>query len=420
MTLVFRYAACTHIGLVSTQNEDSGYASPQLIAVADGMGGHVFGEVASAIAVATVHEFDAAGHIDSVPALRSVMATANSRLADRIRRDPRLEGMGTTLTALLLLNEHEVGLIHIGDSRAYRLRHGKLRQLSHDHTLVQALVDEGRLTEEQARKHPYRNMITRVMQGLEDTEPDLGADDVEPGDRLLVCSDGLPDGPVSDDQIERALKRHSDPQQAAQALVDLALKAGGPDNVTCVIADVIETDDPAAGRHPGADAVVVGAAADPNVDIEGDTPTQASLEPVSTELARDLSTDDEDDEHLRYAPRAPRRFRWLLRSLLLLIVLGLLGAGGVWAYNWTQRQYFIGTATQENPSTGQPEEHVAIYRGLSQQIPGIDLSSVVEVDPLLVNSLPEYQRRRISETIPADDLTEARRIVDALEAAAGD
>jgi serine/threonine protein phosphatase PrpC len=414
VTLVFRYAACTHIGLVSSQNEDSGYASPQLIAVADGMGGHVFGEVASAITVATVHEFDAAGHIDSVPALRNVMTTANARLADRIRRDPRLDGMGTTLTALLLLGDHEVGLIHIGDSRAYRLRNGKVRQLSHDHTLVQALVDEGRLTEEQARKHPYRNMITRVMQGLEDTEPDLGADDVEPGDRLLVCSDGLPDGPVSDEAIERALKRHNDPQQAAQALVDLALKAGGPDNVTCVVADVIETDDPAAAHHSGADAVVVGAAADPNVDIDGDTPTQASLDPISNELAGDI--EDEDDEQLRYAPRAPRRFRWLLRGLLLLVLLGALGAAGVWAYNWTQRQYYIGTAAEKSPTTGQNEEHVAIYRGLSQQLPGLDLSDVVEVDPLLVSSLPEYHRRRISETIPADDLADAKRIVDQLEA----
>jgi protein phosphatase len=238
VTLVFRYAACTHIGLVSSQNEDSGYASPQLIAVADGMGGHVFGEVASAITVATVHEFDAAGHLDSVPALRNVMATANARLADRIRRDPRLDGMGTTLTALLLLGDHEVGLVHIGDSRAYLHRNGQFAQITHDDTFVQSLIDEGRITPDEAATHPQRMLLLQALSEAE-ARPDVTLHDVRAGDRYLLCSDGL-HRVLSDDTLREVLGSIAEPEEAVGHLVDLANQQGGPDNVACVIADITE------------------------------------------------------------------------------------------------------------------------------------------------------------------------------------
>lgn len=411
MTLVFRSAAASHVGLVSSQNEDSGYAGTRVLAVADGMGGHVFGEVASAITIATVSELDSVDLTDPGMALRNVAAAANEQIADRIRRDPRLEGMGTTLTALVLYGEGQLGLVHVGDSRAYRLRQGRLEQLSHDHTLVQALVDEGRLTKEQAKKHPYRNMITNAMQGTDRVEADTGADEVRVGDRLLVCSDGLPDAPVFDADIERVLREAPDPADAAATLVDLALKAGGPDNVTCVVGDVVPGPLPVTPEP-----IVVGAAANPEVDIHGDA-TSTQIEPFSddgTDLALGYG-DLDDDERLRYAPRPPRRFRWLMRAVLAVVVLGVLAGGAKLAYDWSQQQYYVGTVMEENPLTGRQEERVAIYRGVSQQIPGLRLSTVVEVAPMTVDSLPEYHRERLSETIPAGDLAHARRIVGQLQ-----
>lgn len=416
MTLVFRSAAASHVGLVSSQNEDSGYASTRVLAVADGMGGHVFGEVASAITIATVSELDSVDLTDPGSALRNVASAANTQIADRIRRDPRLEGMGTTLTALVLYGDGQLGLVHVGDSRAYRLRQGRLEQLSHDHTLVQALVDEGRLTKEQAKKHPYRNMITNAMQGADRVEADTGADEVQAGDRLLVCSDGLPDAPVFDAEIERVLRDCAEPAQAAGALVDLALKAGGPDNVTCVVGDVVHGP-----LQAVPEPIVVGAAANPDVDIHGDA-TSTQLEPLSDDGDTGLVYVDpeDDDERLRYAPRPPRRFRWLLRGVLALVVLGVLAAGGKLAYDWSQQQYYVGTVVEENPLTGIDEERVAIYRGVSQQVPGLRLSTVVEVVPMTVDSLPEYHRERLNETIPAGDLAHARRIVGQLQTQGSD
>src|SRR5690606_15249607 len=237
MTVVFRYAAHSHAGLGRGRdlNEDSGYAGPRLLAVADGMGGHVAGEVASALTSAAIQPLDApptSQRPDPLAALAWAVKQANTRIAEWIRTHPSAKGMGTTLTALLMYGDRQLGLVHIGDCRAYLLRRGAMRRISRDHTLLQSLIDEGKLTPEQAEVHPQRSMITRAMQGNDDEKarPDVYTEQVEIGDRLLVCIDGLIDAPVPDHVIADTLDAHSHVDHAAAALVDLALRAGAPDN----------------------------------------------------------------------------------------------------------------------------------------------------------------------------------------------
>ncbi|MFI7022822.1 PP2C family protein-serine/threonine phosphatase [Micromonospora sp. NPDC049900] len=237
MTLILRSAILNDIGLVRTNNEDSALAGERLVAVADGMGGLPAGEVASEIVIRILDELIP----PTVPnaaadALRAVVSTANQRIHAAIAAEPARDGMGTTLTAALLAGDTLV-LAQVGDSRCYLLREGKLRQLTRDDTFVQALVDQGTLTPEQARHHPQRSLVTRAVQGA-DAPPTMGSVLVAAGDRLLLCSDGLSDY-VTDDAICAALSLHSDRHQCGEQLVKLAHQAGAPDNVTVVISDVV-------------------------------------------------------------------------------------------------------------------------------------------------------------------------------------
>ncbi|MCW2501290.1 MAG: serine/threonine protein phosphatase, partial [Frankiales bacterium] len=255
MTLALRFAARSHAGLLRTGNEDSVYAGPRLLAVADGMGGHAAGEVASAVAIASIAPLDDdAPGADLLAALQAAAHSANAHLRDMVAADGALQGMGTTLVALLFSGAR-VGLLHVGDSRCYLLRDGELTQITHDHTLVQTLVDEGRITEADASTHPQRSVITRVLDGRDDVELDLSVREARPGDRYLVCSDGLT-GPVGSLDTLREALLVPDPQASVDRLVQLALKGGGPDNVTVIVADVLDQDVPAAVP------VVAGAAAE--------------------------------------------------------------------------------------------------------------------------------------------------------------
>lgn len=427
MTLALRYAAYTDIGLgPKKRNEDSGYAGPYLLAIADGMGGAVGGDVASAITITTVRELDSPGHTDSEPVLGGAAVEANARIAARIETDPHLEGMGTTLTAVLFdgANAH---VAHIGDSRAYLLRDGRLRMLTHDHTFVQTLVDEGRITPEEAEYHPHRSLIIRVLEGRQDARPDFIHIELDPGDRILVCSDGLDNAGVKDPLIAEILSRTPTPDEAAAALVEAALDHGSPDNVTCVVADIVDVGPdgpPLLGVGAG---TLVGSAAmvDPEVtsgsgsitqshptashDIVDDTADPASA--MQGESGSDgLPPEPDMEEELRYAPRPPRRFKWLFRVVGLVVILGLLGVGARWAYDWTQRQYYVGAYPVDNSDASQPRR-VAIFRGIAQQIPGIRVSQLYELEPLALAKLPPYHRERVASTITANDLGEARTIV---------
>ena len=240
MTLALRFAVRSDVGLLREGNEDSAYAGPHLLAVADGMGGHAAGEVASAATITTIAPLDAEDPgPDLVGALADAVATANLRLQELIISDPAIEGMGTTLTALLW-SEGYAALCHIGDSRAYLLRDGQFIQITHDHTLVQSLVDEGKITEDDVATHPHRSLLLRALDGRTIAEPDLAPLETYPGDRYLLCSDGL-SGVVTEQTLHQTLASVRDPDKAALRLVELAIKGGGPDNITCIVADVIDT-----------------------------------------------------------------------------------------------------------------------------------------------------------------------------------
>jgi PPM family protein phosphatase len=239
VTLVLRYAARSDRGLVRANNEDSVYAGARLLALADGMGGHAAGEVASQLVIAALaHLDDDEPGGDLLGKLDTAVREGNSAIAAHVEADPELEGMGTTLTAILFAG-NRLGLVHIGDSRGYLMRDGELNQITKDDTFVQTLVDEGRITAEEAHSHPQRSLIMRALTGHE-VEPTLIMREARAGDRYLLCSDGLSD-PVSHETILEALQIQ-DVAESADRLIELALRGGGPDNVTVVVADVIDYD----------------------------------------------------------------------------------------------------------------------------------------------------------------------------------
>jgi PPM family protein phosphatase len=230
-----RYAARTDTGRVRPENEDSAYAGARLLAVADGFGGHGRGKPASAAVIGALAALDSGEFGDDLlNALNHAVHDADSALREMRRSDPSLEGMGTTLTALLWSGSR-LGLVHVGDSRAYVLRDGRLARMTDDHTYVQSLVDEGRLAPGEAASHPERALLLRALQGG-GVAADLTLREALPGDRYLLCSDGL-SAVVREAAVREALATIADPDEAAAGLIELANDEGGPDNVTCVIAD---------------------------------------------------------------------------------------------------------------------------------------------------------------------------------------
>ena len=244
MTPTVRSAAGSDIGRRRAVNQDSAYTSSRLLAVADGMGGHAHGEVASAVAIGAVAAADAGldgadlQSVDLLATLRTAMDDAARRLTDVADSDPDLRGTGTTLVALLV-DGTRVGVGHVGDSRAYLLRDGELHQLTHDHTLVQSLVDEGRLTADEAADHPRRSVLVRTLQEGNPAEPDLFSVEGRVGDRFLVCSDGVT-VVLSDPEIQEVLVGDTEPADAVDRIIELANEGGGPDNITCVVADLVD------------------------------------------------------------------------------------------------------------------------------------------------------------------------------------
>jgi PPM family protein phosphatase len=389
MALSLRYAALTDVGRTRKHNQDSGYAGHHLLVIADGMGGAAAGDVASAAVVQSLRRLDQPPSADLLETLAGGIHRANERLTEIIEDDPATDGMGTTVTAALFDGER-IGLAHLGDSRGYLLHNGRLTRITRDHTFVQVLIDEGRLTEDEAQRHPHRSLLLRVLQGNGDGEPDLSIIDVQPGDRILLASDGIVAGDVSDDTIETVLSKGT-PETAARELIQLALQGGGTDNITCLVAEVVEEppDD--------ADAIVLGAA---------EEQTQGQLGLRSRLLRKDTGEmpaveADVDPEEVRYAPRAPGRLRWLRRLVIVVIALGLVAAGGKWAYSWSQHQYYVGA------DNGQ----VVIFKGVQADLPGVNLSHVYEPEDITLTALPDYPRQRVSDGIEADDLDHARSIV---------
>jgi PPM family protein phosphatase len=389
MTLTLRYAAQSDRGLIRDGNQDSVYAGPRLLAVADGMGGMAAGDVASNIVIAAMAPLDEDVPGDAlVDALRHAVGTANQQLRDTVDANPSLEGMGTTLTAVLFSGS-KIGMVHIGDSRAYMVRQGEFAQITKDDTYVQMLVDEGRISPEEASSHPQRSLLTRALDGR-DIDPEYSVRQVLKGDRYLICSDGL-SGVVSSETIGESMRDIADPQACVERLVQLALRGGGPDNVTVVIADATDAD--ILEQAP----IVGGAAArDRGNTTVADSSSAAARAAALQGPPRPAQPDNSDFEH-----DEPRPKRHPVRtSVLLLLLVGLLG-GGLWAgWRYTQDQYYVGAT-----DAGQ----IAVFRGVPGQIAGLDLSSVNETSPARLDDLTTVAQDRVKQGIQADSRTDAQR-----------
>ena len=315
MTLVLRYAARSDRGLVRTNNEDSVYAGARLLALADGMGGHAAGEVASQLVIAALaHLDDDEPGGDLLAKLDEAVREGNASIAAHVDSDPELEGMGTTLTAILFAG-NKLGLVHIGDSRGYMLRDGELAQITKDDTFVQTLVDEGRITAEEAHSHPQRSLIMRALTGHE-VEPTLIMREARVGDRYLLCSDGLSD-PVSQETILEAL-RIPEVTESADRLIELALRGGGPDNVTVVVADVVDYD---LGQTQPILAGAVSGDDDQIAPPDTSAGRASAIDPRRAAIAQRVVAEP-DSPNKR--PRSWRRAMIVAAVLVLLVVVGLI------------------------------------------------------------------------------------------------
>lgn len=408
MSISLRYAARTDIGLGSkTRNEDSGYAGPDLLVLADGMGGHAAGDMASSTVVSELLALDGEsyGSDEALRRLATAVRAANARLRTEMDDDPELEGMGTTLIAFLR-SGNMLALANIGDSRAYLVRDGVFSQITTDHSFVQTLLDEGRITQEEAEHHPQRSLVTRVLTGREDDEPDLSLREAKPGDRLLLCSDGLPDY-VARSTIEEIVTGRGSPAETADALIAIALKAATRDNVTVVVADVVSGDDDSpAPTTPQ----MVGAAAAHDAQAGGSAAPRTPAEKAAA-LSREVNApqveEDEDDDGPVLAEEGPRRFTWLRRSLFALLVVAVLAAIGFFGYAASQRQYYI----------AEHDGKVTIYQGISQNLGPIRLHSVNIVSDIWVADLPSYDRSKVtSRSMTASSQEAAIGIVENLRA----
>lgn len=426
MSIALRYAARSDVGLVRSNNQDSAYAGPHLLVVADGMGGHAGGDVASSVAVAAFAPLDGESHgpDDALDELEHALDAAREEIVARTQADPELSGMGTTVTAILRAG-NKLAMVHLGDSRGYLLRDGVLSQVTTDHTFVQHLVNTGKITPEEAEHHPQRSVVMRVLGDFDpDVAPDLSVREARPGDRWLLCSDGL-SGFVSADTIAETLMGLQDVDVCADRLVQLALRAGGGDNVTVVVADVVELDDVPDGGGPTTAASVVGSAATsrhrPTAAADSPSARAASLAKKAAAAAKTAdsgadTTDDaagllpatsdetDDDDTDEVDPRRRRRRRVLATFLTLLLLAGL-GAAGYLGYRWTQTQFYVGADAGD----------VVIYRGIPQSVGPLPLSTVAERGDARVEDLPPYVRERLEQTIQSDSLDDARHRVQLLE-----
>jgi protein phosphatase len=404
MTLALRYAVRSDVGLLREGNEDSAYASPRLLAVADGMGGHAAGEVASAVAIAALAGLDdEKSRGDLTAALADAVKRANQTLHDMVAADPSIGGMGTTLTAMLW-SPPRLALCHIGDSRAYILSGGEFKQITHDHTLVQSLVDDGRISPDEAATHPQRSLLLRALDGTSDAEPDLSVREAAAGDRYLLCSDGL-SSVVSEETLHRTLAAIDEPDDAVLQLVELAIKGGGPDNITCIVADVV--DSAAAAEPPAQVSVFAGAASNGNGRPQLRTNSPAGRAHVLAQTAPQSAIVIDHDDRRPAAPAGeadqeqPSRRRWpIVTSLLAVLVLLILG-GGYAGWRYTQNQYYVGADGGD----------VAIFRGINGSVAGISLSHVFQRTGIPLAQVPMTDQQSVRATTSAGPLASARQTV---------
>lgn len=402
MTLVLRYAARSDRGLVRQNNQDAVYAGPRLLALADGMGGHAAGEIASKAVIAAFAPLDddEPGN-DLLDQLHEATLAGNAAISELVREDPEREGMGTTLTAVLF-GGNKIGLVHVGDSRAYLLRDGVFSQITHDDTFVQSLIDEGRISEHEASHHPQRSLILKALTGHE-VEPSLTVREAFAGDRYLLCSDGL-SGVVSAETLAEGLTI-PDPRACADRLIELALKGGGPDNITCIVADVTDVAD----VEYGDDAPIIGGAAGDGV--EEPQPDSAASRAATTTMPRP------EPQRIEPVPLDPQLRRHKQRRALIglavaAVLLGVIAAiGSILVLG----QYYVGAT-----SNGE----VVVFQGVRGEFLGLPLHTWAEgscrdgapgCETMFLRELQPYARTNVHRgMISNSGLTGAREIIGRL------
>ena len=414
MTVSFDSAIGSHVGMVRSNNQDSGFAGGQLFLVADGMGGHAGGDVASAIAAKAMAALDtepAGTPAAAASRMRHALLETNAKLRATVRDRPELAGMGTTFVGFLTIGD-KLALAHIGDSRLYLLRDNTLRQITHDHTFVQRLVDSGKITEEEAKTHPRRSVLMRVL-GDVDSSPQIDTEvlDTQPGDVWLLCSDGLC-GYVEDPDIEKILRRRTSLQDGVDRLIDKSLAHGAPDNVTVVLVETAEAppyDPNTTTELPRNEQRFAGSAASSPEPRDGTVSTARTRlmgrrsirrAPVVEESHFEPRVDEYLAELIAETRRRNRnrRLLWAVGSLCVLLAIG---GALLFGYQWTQTRYFVGTDGQ----------NVIIYRGVQQDLGSFSLHSEAEDTGIPLDQLDGLEQRQVERTLSASSLDEAREIV---------
>lgn len=407
MTLVLRYAARSDRGLVRSNNQDSVYAGPRLLALADGMGGHAAGEVASKVVIASLAPLDEDEPGDDLlTVLGDAVTKGNSAISELVAGDPDLDGMGTTLTAMLFAGS-KLGMVHIGDSRAYLLRDASFTQITRDDSFVNELIEQGKITEDQAETHPQRSLLLKALTGNE-IEPSLTVREARAGDRYLICSDGL-SGMVSNDTMREAMQIPT-PQECADRMIELALKGGGTDNVTVLIADVVDVE------FGDDDPIVGGAAGDGSDDNvpQGDSPAARAraLSQPAPQRIEPQPPDALPDEH---AQRGRKRRKRVKISVGVVLVLILVGAAAIVTRYFVMQQFYVGVGT---------DSEVVVYRGVHGSILGIDMHEVAQrscppentsmCEPLQLTDLQQSARNAVSAGVPRKSIGSAEEYIDTL------
>ncbi len=395
-----RAGAATDTGQVRASNQDAVLMAEPVFAVADGMGGHAAGEIASQVAVESLQEASATSRRELVEAVQQ----ANRAVWERAEAEPDLRGMGTTMCVVALVHgaapdDDRILVANVGDSRVYQLHDGDLDQITDDHSLVEDLVREGRLSPDEARSHPQRNILTRVLGNEPEVEVDSWEIIPHRGDRFLLCSDGL-FNEVDDDRIASVLRRLADPDDAARELVALANRGGGRDNISVVVVNVIDDDHHReAGRSAVATAMAMGAGAFPPTLSTSLTGTSL---PAPSEAAVGATGSGPGNAGAP-PPRSGPRLTW--RSVLFVCSVLLVLGGAVAAVVWfAQSTYYVGF----------DDEQVAIFRGRPGGLLWIQ-PTLAERTDLALDEVPPSRRAAVAAGKEESSLVEARRYVASLQ-----
>ena len=399
----FKYisAAKSDRGKIRSSNQDSGYSGVNLFVVADGMGGHAGGDIASALATQLVAQVDDVYEDTdlAIGTLLESMQSANEKLTNTVREYPYLAGMGTTMDALIF-TPGQANIAHIGDSRVYLLRDGVMNQITKDHTFVQTLVDAGRISEEEALYHPRRNVLMRVLGDASD-EPqfDVYPVNVLPGDRFLLCSDGLC-GVVPNALIEENMKI-ADLNEAVDLLIEEAREYGAPDNVTVILVEVRESGEESQGitwLGSAANEVVIKPNSAGRI-LEIFSP-KAWLDSFRNSAGKEEYLPIDDPAFAQAVKEFGGKVRnWKLRGLLFFALLAIVATASIWGvYSYTQTRYYLGVQ----------DGKVAIYQGIKESFAGFGFSHLYEKSDIAVSSLPDFQQDLLNRSISANSVADAK------------